>query len=109
VELEQWYIVQGTLYGYVNRKHGLNKALGPRFVECEPKAYDPETRTVEFTIVPMAGYSESTDTTGEAMQERRGRVRLVPAKLDKWFIKNKKEEKLQRFLLALPRPGAAGE
>ncbi len=106
VELEQWYIVQGALYGYVNRKHGLNRALGPRFVECEPLAYDPETLTVEFILVPITGYSERADATGEAMKERTGKARLVAGKLDKWFIKNKKEGKLRGFLHALPPIGA---
>ena len=103
MELDQWYIVQNTLFGHVSRKHGMNKTLGPRFVECVPKAYDPEREILEFTLEDNSMYQEKADTTAGAMQEKRGRVVLTAARIDKWFVVNKKEAKMRKFLCALPR------
>lgn len=100
VELEQWYLVQGRVFGYVSRRRA--PGLGPRFVCCIPLAYDPATQILEFVLECEVGYNENADAMAAAMQEKKARVRLVSAKIDKWFVKNGKEEKMRRFLRGLP-------
>ncbi len=103
VELEQWYIVQGRVFGYVPRRKA--PGLGPRFVCCVPLAYDPATQTLEFVLDSEVGYNEEVDAMAQAMQEEKATVRLVTAKIDKWFVRNGKEEKMRRFLRGLPQIG----
>lgn len=100
VELKQWYLVQGRVYGYVPRRK--MPTLGPRFVCCIPLAYDSATQILEFVLESEMGYSENADAMMVAMKEKKARVRLVSAKIDKWFVKNGKEEKMRRFLRGLP-------
>jgi hypothetical protein len=100
VELEQWYVVQGRVFGYVPRRRSLG--LGPRFVICIPLGYDPSTQTLEFVLESQVGYSENVDAMAEAMQEKKAKVRLVTGKIDKWFIVHNKEEKMRAFLRRLP-------
>ena len=100
IELEQWYIVQGRVFGYVPRRR--MPGLGPRFVCCIPLSYDPTTRVLEFVLESDVGYNEKADAMAAAMQEKMARVRLVSAKIDKWFRVNKKEEKMWQFLRGLP-------
>lgn len=100
VGLEQWYLVQGRVFGYVPRKR--YPGLGPRFVCCVPLAYDPATQTLEFVLDSEVGYNENVDAMAQAMQEKKARVRLVTAKIDKWFVRNGKEEQMRRFLRGLP-------
>lgn len=107
VELEHWYIVHGRVFGYVAR-HKM-PGIGPRFVCCIPLAYDPATQILEFVLECDVGYNENVNAMAQAMQEKRARVRLVTPKIDKWFVRNGKEEKMRRFLRGLPLEARASD
>lgn len=107
VELEQWYLIQERVFGYVPRRKMLE--LGPRFVCCVPLAYDPATQILEFVLESDVGYNENADAMAAAMQEKKAKVRLVSGKIDKWFVRNDKEEKMWGFLRGLPVEAEAAE
>lgn len=100
VELEQWYLIQRRVYGYVPRRK--MPGMGPRFVCCIPLTYNPETQIMEFVLECEVGYNENVDAMAAAMQEKKARVRLISAKIDKWFVRNEKEERMWEFLRGLP-------
>lgn len=86
--------------------------LGPRFVCCVLLAYDPQRQILEFVLESDVGYNENVDAMAAAMQDKKAIVKLVSGKIDTWFVRNDKEEKMRRFqrgLLQLVKTAAGAE